>query len=150
MTINVIGWVATAIFSSSYLIRQPATLRRIQAGAACLWIVYGFAIGAEPVIVANVIVAAAALGSSLSLPGDRLRSLLGGFGNLNRTDNKSDQGAVAHPGVEVESRGVQQWLSAENCITGKRMIETATPAGGVLERKGVKSHGEGEGVHGND
>jgi hypothetical protein len=56
-----IGWVATAVFSTSYFFRQPATLRRIQAAAACLWIVYGFCIHALPVVIANVIVAAAAL-----------------------------------------------------------------------------------------
>jgi hypothetical protein len=56
-----IGWVATAVFSTSYFFRQPATLRRIQAAAACLWIVYGLCIHALPVVIANVIVAAAAL-----------------------------------------------------------------------------------------
>jgi len=59
--LNAIGWIATAVFSTSYFFREPATLRRVQASAACLWILYGVAIGAMPVIVANVIVAAAAL-----------------------------------------------------------------------------------------
>ena len=59
-----IGWVATAIFSTSYFFRQPAALRRIQAAAACLWIVYGLCIHAFPVVIANLIVAAAALYSS--------------------------------------------------------------------------------------
>ena len=67
MTIlNSIGWVATAVFASSYFFRRAATLRKIQAGAALLWVVYGFLIGAMPVVVANVIVAAAAVYSSLS------------------------------------------------------------------------------------
>ena len=62
MTIlNSIGWVATAIFASSYFFRQAATLRKIQAGAALLWVAYGFLIGAMPVVVANMIVAAAAV-----------------------------------------------------------------------------------------
>lgn len=61
-----IGWVATAVFASSYFFRQPATLRKIQAGAALLWVAYGFLIGAMPVVVANVIVAAAAVYSSLA------------------------------------------------------------------------------------
>ena len=39
--LDLIGWVATAIFSSSYFFRRPASLRRIQALAACLWIAYG-------------------------------------------------------------------------------------------------------------
>ena len=55
-----VGWVATAIFSASYFFRGAATLRRLQAAAACLWIAYGFAIHAWPVIIANVIVAIAA------------------------------------------------------------------------------------------
>lgn len=58
--LDVLGWVATAIFSASYFFRQQAALSRIQA-AACLWVVYGFAIGAMPVVAANVIVTAAAL-----------------------------------------------------------------------------------------
>ncbi len=65
MTIEALGWVATAIFASSYLFRAPAALRRIQAAAACLWVAYGLAIHALPVVAANVIVAAAALVSSL-------------------------------------------------------------------------------------
>jgi len=62
--LNSIGWVATAVFASSYFFRQPATLRKIQAGAALLWVVYGFLIGAMPVVVANLIVAGAAVYSS--------------------------------------------------------------------------------------
>ena len=46
MTISVLGWVATAVFATSYLSRQAPTLRRIQACAACLWIIYGLTIGA--------------------------------------------------------------------------------------------------------
>ena len=56
-----LGWVATAAFSASYFARRPATLRGIQAAAACLWIAYGVQIRALPVVAANVIVAAAAL-----------------------------------------------------------------------------------------
>ena len=59
-----IGWVATAVFSASYFFRQPSALRRIQAGEACLWIAYGLAIHARPVVIANVIVALAALYSA--------------------------------------------------------------------------------------
>lgn len=60
-----IGWVATATFASSYFFRRPAVLRRIQALAALLWISYGVIIHALPVIVANVVVAAVAMYSSL-------------------------------------------------------------------------------------
>ncbi len=65
MTVSALGWVATAVFASSYFYRDAATLKKIQAAAACLWIVYGIAIGAVPVVVANLIVAGAALYSSL-------------------------------------------------------------------------------------
>jgi uncharacterized membrane protein len=61
---NSIGWIATAAFSSSYFCRRATTLRRIPALAALIWVVYGFLIGAMPVVVANIIVAAAALYSS--------------------------------------------------------------------------------------
>ncbi|PYV40824.1 MAG: lactate dehydrogenase [Acidobacteria bacterium] len=61
MNVTAIGWVATVAFASSYLFRRPATLRKIQAAAAFLWVVYGLAIGAVPVVVANLAVAVAAL-----------------------------------------------------------------------------------------
>lgn len=64
MMLDLTGWLATAVFSSSYLFQQPAALRRVQAVAACLWIAYGLAIRSLPVVCANVIVAAAALYSS--------------------------------------------------------------------------------------
>jgi hypothetical protein len=59
-----IGWVATACFGLSYFFKKPTTLRLIQAGAALLWISYGLLIHAMPVVVANVIVAVAALYST--------------------------------------------------------------------------------------
>ncbi len=65
MSIEALGWLATAVSVSSYLFRRQIALRRIQAGAACLWVTYGLAIHALPVVAANVIVAAAALWSSL-------------------------------------------------------------------------------------
>ena len=63
--LDAIGWTATAVFASSYFSRDPATLRRLQAAAAMLWIAYGVILKAPPVIVANVIVASLALWSSL-------------------------------------------------------------------------------------
>ena len=62
--LDAIGWAATAIFSASYFFRQPVLLRRIQAAAACLWVAYGLAIKAFPVVAANLVVAAAAIYSS--------------------------------------------------------------------------------------
>ena len=69
MNFTMIGWIATAVFAISYFFRRPETLKKIQAFAACLWIMYGIAIGALPVIVANVIVAGAALYSSFRRAG---------------------------------------------------------------------------------
>jgi len=57
MTVDWIGWIATAIFAGSYLCKDPMMLRRVQALAACLWAVYGAVIGAAPVLVANLLVA---------------------------------------------------------------------------------------------
>lgn len=64
--LNWVGWIATACFGLSYFFRKPATLRLIQAGAALLWIGYGLMIHAMPVVVANLIVALAALYSTFS------------------------------------------------------------------------------------
>jgi uncharacterized protein with PQ loop repeat len=60
MRLDWIGWVATAAFASSYLCKSPQSLRRVQAGAATLWVIYGLIIHAFPVVVANVVVAAMA------------------------------------------------------------------------------------------
>lgn len=62
--LEVLGWTATAVFAASYFSNEPSTLRRLQAGAAVLWIAYGVLLKAPPVIVANVIVATLALWSS--------------------------------------------------------------------------------------
>jgi hypothetical protein len=68
MTIDWIGWIATAIFVSSYLCKDPLALRRIQAVAACLWVAYGVIIQATPIVVANLLVAAIAIYSSVVTP----------------------------------------------------------------------------------
>jgi hypothetical protein len=58
-----IGWAATALFASSYLFREPRTLRKVQALAAAAWIAYGIVIKAPPVVVSNAVVAVLALAS---------------------------------------------------------------------------------------
>jgi hypothetical protein len=63
-TLSWIGWVATALFASSYLCKRQVTLRRIQAAAAVLWVIYGVLIHAFPVVVANALVAIVAFYSS--------------------------------------------------------------------------------------
>ena len=60
MSLEWIGWVATALFAVSYLFRQPSKLRMVQAMAALLWVAYGLTIHALPVVVANLVVFAAA------------------------------------------------------------------------------------------
>ncbi len=64
--INWIGWVATGVFAVSYFCKQPKMLRMVQAIAALMWVTHGFLIGAMPVVVANVIVALAAVYSSFA------------------------------------------------------------------------------------
>ncbi len=59
--LETLGWVATAVFAVSYAFRDPASLRKVQALAALLWIGYGFAIHSMPIIASNLIVATLAL-----------------------------------------------------------------------------------------
>jgi hypothetical protein len=63
--LDALGWIATALTVSSYFTRQPTTLRRVQAFAACLWATYGVLIHASPIIAANMIVAGVAIATSL-------------------------------------------------------------------------------------
>ena len=60
-----LGWVATAVFASSYFFKEQIALRRMQAAAALLWVVYGASIHALPVVVANLVVASVAIWSTL-------------------------------------------------------------------------------------
>jgi hypothetical protein len=71
-----VGWIATAVFAVSYFCRRPAAMRRVQALAATLWIVYGITIKAPPVIVANLVVASIAIISSFQRrdQGSRLKA----------------------------------------------------------------------------
>ena len=52
-----IGWLATAVFASSYFCKSAKTLRGVQGIAALLWIGYGMLIRAIPIVVANTVVA---------------------------------------------------------------------------------------------
>ncbi|HET7218836.1 MAG TPA: hypothetical protein VFJ02_12360 [Vicinamibacterales bacterium] len=58
--IDYLGWLATAVFVSSYFCSRPEALTRVQMVGALMWIVYGVLIGASPVVVANLLVFAAA------------------------------------------------------------------------------------------
>lgn len=64
-SLQLIGWAATALTIGSYYCRDARVLRRVQAVAAVVWMAYGVAIGAPPVIAANVLVAGVAVWSSL-------------------------------------------------------------------------------------
>lgn len=64
LMIDMIGWVATAVFTISYLFKDQRALRRVQAVAALLWMSYGIALNAKPVIVANALVALMAIASA--------------------------------------------------------------------------------------
>ena len=59
-----VGWLATTIFAVSYFVRNPVTMRWVQAIAALCWMTYGILLHAAPVIVANAIVAGLAVYSS--------------------------------------------------------------------------------------
>lgn len=67
MNLEWIGWLATAVFASSYVFKDTGTLRKVQAGAAILWVIYGLIIHASPVVAANVAVAVMAIWSSLGV-----------------------------------------------------------------------------------
>jgi hypothetical protein len=62
---DAVGWLATAIFAISYFCKRTTTLRRVQGLAALAWITYGMLIHSLPIVVANVLVASLAFGSSL-------------------------------------------------------------------------------------
>jgi len=61
-----IGWIATALFLASYACKDQRKLRMAQAAAALVWVVYGLILHAVPIIVANMLVALAAVYSSLA------------------------------------------------------------------------------------
>jgi uncharacterized protein with PQ loop repeat len=56
-----LGWLATALFATSYICKTSRAMRRVQALAALLWVGYGIWMNALPIVVANVIVAVLAL-----------------------------------------------------------------------------------------
>jgi uncharacterized membrane protein YoaK (UPF0700 family) len=68
MSVDWIGWLATAVFLVSYFTSRPVSLRRVQGVAALLWALYGALIHSLPVIVANILVASAAGISSFRKP----------------------------------------------------------------------------------
>jgi hypothetical protein len=61
-----LGWVATGVFTSSYLFKRADALRLVQMVAALMWIGYGVLVNAHPVIVANLLVLGAAAAATWS------------------------------------------------------------------------------------
>jgi hypothetical protein len=59
--LQLLGWIATAVFISSYFFAEQSRLRWAQGMGALLWVVYGLTIGAWPVVTANVLVLMAAM-----------------------------------------------------------------------------------------
>lgn len=53
---DALGWVATFVFTASYVCRDASAMRRVQAVGALLWTSYAVALRAPPVIVANLLV----------------------------------------------------------------------------------------------
>jgi hypothetical protein len=64
MDTDLIGWLATAVFASSYLCTRADALRKVQMVGAALWIGYGIVMQAAPVVTANVLVLCAAAWAS--------------------------------------------------------------------------------------
>ena len=58
--IEYLGWAATAVFVASYVCARANMLRRVQMAGALMWVTYGLAINAYPVVVANLLVFGAA------------------------------------------------------------------------------------------
>jgi hypothetical protein len=59
--VEAVGWVATAVFVASYFFSRAEILVRVQLAGALLWLGYGVLMRAPPVIVANLLVAGAAV-----------------------------------------------------------------------------------------
>lgn len=56
MTVEYLGWLATAVFVSSYLFSSARALRATQMAGAVIWMMYGLLMQAPPVFVANLLV----------------------------------------------------------------------------------------------
>ena len=66
-----LGWIATGVFTSSYLFKRANALRLVQMIAAMMWIGYGVLVHANPVIVANLLVLGAASAATWSARSSR-------------------------------------------------------------------------------
>ena len=67
--VEALGWAATATFVGSYFFARPQALVRVQMVGGAMWVLYGFLVGAAPVVAANVLVMAAAAWKAWRAPG---------------------------------------------------------------------------------
>jgi len=56
ITYEIVGWIGSALVIASLMQRSILKLRLIGIGAAAAFLVYGFLIGAYPLVIVNVIV----------------------------------------------------------------------------------------------
>lgn len=56
VSVETLGWVATATFVTSYFFRRPDALVRVQMVAAVMWVAYGVLVHSKPVVAANILV----------------------------------------------------------------------------------------------
>ncbi len=73
MLVANLGWFATGVFTASYFCKRADILRLVQMLGASLWLAYGIAISAPPVIVSNLLL--------LTVAGATLLRARGGRGN---------------------------------------------------------------------
>ena len=91
---DAIGWTATAVFTASYLATGQARLRRIQMLGASLWLSYGVATQAPPVIGSNILVLSAACWAEYRLRRDRRASRDDGTGAVRTSSGDLDAEAA--------------------------------------------------------
>ena len=53
--IEILGWAAAGVFTTSYFFTRARALRRAQMVGAGMWLAYGVLLHANPVVVANVL-----------------------------------------------------------------------------------------------
>jgi len=69
-----LGWGATAVFTASYFCKNAGALRRVQMVGSLMWVVYGLASHARPVVAANLLVLTAAAISTWRQAGPSLEN----------------------------------------------------------------------------
>jgi uncharacterized protein with PQ loop repeat len=65
--VEILGWIATSLFTVSFVVKTQKSLLRAQMVAASLWLLYGVLIHKMPVVVANVLVAGGSIYKQIRL-----------------------------------------------------------------------------------